>query len=113
MYLPREQALDIESSAFAQLAITPISKNLVKVFYLSEKYKKLTVPGAENVKPMPITKGAVIGAGIMGGGIAQLFSDRGVWARLKDINQDAIAKGLKAAYDVYAQAMKEKEGKAL
>ena len=111
LYLPREQALDIESSAFAELAITPISKNLVKVFYLSEKYKKLTVPGAEHIKPMPITKGAVIGAGIMGGGIAQLFSDRGVWARLKDINQDAIAKGLKAAYDVYAQAMKRKKAK--
>jgi len=112
LYLPREQALDIESSAFAELAITSISKNLVKVFYLSEKYKKLTIPGAENVKPMPIAKGAVIGAGIMGGGIAQLFSDRGVWARLKDINQDAIAKGLKAAYDVYAQAMKRKRVKA-
>jgi len=111
LYLPREQALDIESSAFAHLAITSISKNLVKVFYLSEKYKKLTIPGAENVKPMPIAKGAVIGAGIMGGGIAQLFSDRGVWARLKDINQDAIAKGLKAAYDVYAQAMKRKKAK--
>jgi len=111
LYLPREQALDIESSAFAQLAITPISKNLVKVFYLSEKYKKLTIPGAEAAKPMPITKGAVIGAGIMGGGIAQLLSDRGVWARLKDINQDAIAKGLKAAYDVYAQAMKRKRAR--
>jgi len=111
LYLPREQALDIESSAFAQLAITPISKNLVKVFYLSEKYKKLTIPGAEDVKPMPIAKGAVIGAGIMGGGIAQLLSDRGIWARLKDINQDAIAKGLKAAYDVYAQAMKRKRAR--
>jgi len=111
LYLPREQALDIESSAFAELAITPISKNLVKVFYLSEKYKKLTIPGAEGVKAMPIAKGAVIGAGIMGGGIAQLFSDRGVWARLKDINQDAIAKGLKAAYDVYAQAMKRKKAR--
>ncbi len=111
LYLPREHALDIESSAFADLAITSISKNLVSLFYLTEKYKKLTVPGAENVKPMPIAKGAVIGAGIMGGGIAQLFSDRGVWARLKDINQDAIAKGLKAAYDVYAQAMKRKKAK--
>jgi 3-hydroxyacyl-CoA dehydrogenase/enoyl-CoA hydratase/3-hydroxybutyryl-CoA epimerase len=109
--MSRVQALDIESTAFAQLAITPISKNLVKVFYMSEKYKKLTVPGAENIKPMPIVKGAVIGAGIMGGGIAQLFSDRGVWARLKDINYDAIAKGLKAAYDVYAGAMKRKKAK--
>jgi len=111
-YLPRERALDIESSTFAQLAITPVSKNLVKVFYLSEKYKKLIMPGAEAIKPMPITKAAVIGAGVMGGGIAQLLSDRGVWARLKDINQEAIAKGLKAAYDVYAQAMKRKKVRA-
>jgi len=110
-HLPREQALEIESSAFAQLAVTPVSKNLVKVFYLSEKYKKLAVTGAENIKPMPISKAAVIGAGVMGGGIAQLLSDRGVWARLKDINQDAIAKGLKAAWDVYAQAIKRKRTK--
>ena len=111
-YLPREQALDIESTAFARLAITLISKNLVKVFYLSEKYKKITLPGSEDLKPMPISKGAVIGAGIMGGGIAQLLSDRGVWTRLKDINQDAIAKGLKAAYDVYDQSMKRKKAKS-
>jgi len=109
--LPREAALDIESSAFAQLVITPISKNLVKVFFLSEKYKKLTIPGAEDIKPMPIKECAVIGAGVMGGGIAQLLSDRGVWTRLKDINLDAIAKGLKAAWDVYAQAMKRKKAK--
>jgi 3-hydroxyacyl-CoA dehydrogenase/enoyl-CoA hydratase/3-hydroxybutyryl-CoA epimerase len=112
LYLPREQALDIEASSFAQLVITQISKNLVKVFFLSEKFKKLTIPGAENIKSMPIAKGAVIGAGVMGGGIAQLLSDRGIWARLKDINQEAIAKGLKAAYEVYAQAMKRKKVRA-
>ncbi len=109
--LSRREALDIESSAFAELAIGAISKNLVKVFYLSEKYKKLSVPGAENVKPMPIAKAATIGAGIMGGGIAQLLSNRGVWVRLKDINYDAIAKGLKAAADVYMQAVKRRRMK--
>ncbi len=109
--MSRPQALDIESSAFAELAIGTISKNLVKVFYLSEKFKKLSVPGAENIKPMPIAKGATIGAGIMGGGIAQLLSNRGVWVRLKDINHDAIAKGLKAASDVYMQAVKRKRMK--
>ncbi len=109
--LPRAEAMDIESSSFADLAITPISKNLVKVFYLTEKYKKLTVPGAENIKPMPVTKGAVIGAGVMGGGIAQLFSERGVWARLKDINYEAVAKGLHAANEVFAQALKRKKAR--
>ncbi len=110
-YLDRTTALDIESTAFAQLAVSLVSKNLVKLYYLTEKYKKLSVLGAEDVKPMPIAKAAVVGAGIMGGGIAQLLSSRGVWARLKDINHDAIAKGLKAAYDVYAQAMKRKKMK--
>ncbi|MDE2028637.1 MAG: enoyl-CoA hydratase/isomerase family protein, partial [Candidatus Omnitrophica bacterium] len=110
-YLPREQALDIESSAFAQLAITPTSKNLVKVFYLAEKYKKLSVPGTEGIKPAGVVKAGVIGAGVMGGGIAQLLSNRGVWTRLKDINQEAIAKGLAAAYDIYAQAVKRRKAK--
>ncbi len=110
-YLDRTTALDIESTAFAQLAVSLVSKNLVKLYYLTEKYKKLSVPGAEDLKPMPIVKAAVVGAGIMGGGIAQLLSSRGVWARLKDINHDAIAKGLKAAYDVYAQALKRKKMK--
>lgn len=107
--LSRYKALDIESSAFAELAITPISKNLVKVFYLSEKFKKISVQGAETVVPMPVVKAGVLGAGIMGGGIAQLLSNRGVWVRLKDINHDAIAKGLKAAYDVYMQSVKRKK----
>ncbi len=104
----RARSLDIESSAFAELAVTPLSKNLVKVFFLQEKFKKLTVSGAESVVPGSIKKAAVIGAGIMGGGIAQLFSNRGVWVRIKDINLDAIAKGLKAAYDVYYAGVKRR-----
>ncbi|MDE2214289.1 MAG: enoyl-CoA hydratase/isomerase family protein [Candidatus Omnitrophica bacterium] len=110
-YLSREQALDIESGAFAQLAVTPISKNLVRLFYLTEKYKKLSVPGAEGIKPAAMSKAAVIGAGVMGGGIAQLLSNRGVWTRLKDINHEAIAKGLAAAYDVYKHAIKRRKAR--
>ncbi|MBF0490965.1 MAG: hypothetical protein HQL15_10245, partial [Candidatus Omnitrophica bacterium] len=105
----RRAALDLESTAFAELAITPVSKNLVKVFYLAEKYKKLTVPQTEGVVAVPVAKAGVLGAGIMGGGIAQLLSNRGVWVRLKDINLDAIAKGLKAAADVYMQSVKRKK----
>jgi len=107
----RRLALDIESSVFAELAVTPISKNLVKVFYLSEKFKKISAPDSENIKPVKVLKAGVLGAGIMGGGIAQLLSNRGVWVRLKDINYDAIAKGLKAAADVYTQSVKRRKMK--
>lgn len=108
LLMDRTEALDQEAQAFAELAITGISKNLVKVFFLSEKFKKFTPAGIGQVTPQKISKGGVIGAGIMGGGIAQLLSDRGVWVRLKDISYDAIAKGLAAAYKVYDGALKRK-----
>ena len=104
----RRQALELECTAFAELAVTTISKNLVKVFYLSEKYKKLTIGDSCATVPNKVT---ILGAGIMGGGIAQLLSHRGVWVRLKDINYEAIAKGLKAAQGVYLQSVKRRRMK--
>jgi len=104
----RTKGLAIEAKAFGKLAVTTISKNLVKVFYLSEEYKKLRLPDGENIKPQTINKCGVLGAGIMGGGIAQLLSSRDVWIRLKDINLEAVALGLKAASNIYNQAVKKR-----
>jgi 3-hydroxyacyl-CoA dehydrogenase/enoyl-CoA hydratase/3-hydroxybutyryl-CoA epimerase len=106
--MERKEALDFEAQSFAELAVTDISKNLVRVFFLSEKFKKIMPPGSEGVIARRINKAGVIGAGIMGGGIAQLLSDRGVWVRLKDVNYDAIAKGLAAAYKVFEGALKKR-----
>jgi 3-hydroxyacyl-CoA dehydrogenase / enoyl-CoA hydratase / 3-hydroxybutyryl-CoA epimerase len=107
--LDRQTALNLEAEVFAQLAVTDISKNLVKCFYLTEKFKKLSLPGGEAFKPAKVQKAGVIGAGIMGGGIAQLFSDRGIWTRMKDVNYDAVAKGFAAAYKVFQGAVKKRK----
>ncbi len=104
----RTKGLAIERKAFGKLAITDISKNCVQVFYLSEQYKKLNLPNGENITPQSIQKCGVVGAGIMGGGIAQLLSSKDVWIRLKDINYDAVAQGLKAADKIYNQAIKKR-----
>lgn len=110
-YLDRRRGLDIESRGFGELAVTSISKNLVHVFYLSEKYRKLSVEGAEQIKPQPINRAAVLGAGVMGGGIAQAFSNKDIFTRLKDINLDAVAKGFQAAGKIYTDALKRKRMK--
>ncbi|MCA9407073.1 MAG: enoyl-CoA hydratase/isomerase family protein, partial [Candidatus Omnitrophica bacterium] len=110
-YEKRAKGLLIESQAFGELAVTDISKNLVKVFYLMEKYKKLSVSGAENIKPQKIDKCAVLGAGVMGGGIAQLLSSKDIWTRIKDINLDAIAKGFQAAGKIYHQGVQKRKFK--
>ncbi|MBP9854135.1 MAG: enoyl-CoA hydratase/isomerase family protein [Candidatus Omnitrophica bacterium] len=108
-YCGRSQGLHIEREAFGELAVTEISKNLVHVFYIMEKYKKLSVEGLEDIKPQEIQHCSVIGAGIMGGGIAQALSTRDIWVRMKDISYDALAQGLKAAARVYYKAVETRK----
>ncbi len=60
-----------------------------------------------NAKPLPIFKVGVVGGGAMGGGIAQVVSNAGLPVIIKDINQDAVDKGLKAARKVYEGRVKK------
>ena len=110
-YVKRAKAQELEREAFAELSITDISKNLIHVFFLMEKYKKLTVPGTENIKPRPVGHVSVVGAGVMGGGIAQLLAARDIWVRMKDISYDALGQGLRAAAKVFGQAVKKRRMK--
>ena len=99
-------ALESEARAFGELAVGEICKNLISVFYLVEKYKKAKWSEA---KPGSIHKCAVLGAGVMGGGIAQLFSAYGLPVRMKDINYQALGRGLKQAKEVYDYGLKKKK----
>ncbi len=104
----RAAAMTVEREAFCDMAITSVSKSLLHVFDLTELVKKQTgVPGVE-VKPLEVKKISVLGAGTMGGGIAYLAADKGIEVRLKDINYDAIGKGLKHARDLWAKLVKKK-----
>ncbi len=110
-YMDRSSGLKLEAEEFSKLAVTDISKNLVHVFYITEKYKKLIPPGTENVTPAPVRKCGVLGAGVMGGGIAQILAANDIFARMKDINHDAVAKGLQAAAKVFQGAVKRRRMK--
>ena len=51
----------------------------------------------------------MLGAGTMGGGIAYVAADKGVEVRMKDINNDALARGFKAARDIWKKKMDRKQ----
>lgn len=104
----REKALAIELDGFCEVAVTDVSKNLINVFYLMESVKKKTgVHG--DAKARPVSSMAVLGAGTMGGGIAYVAADKGIDVRLKDINNQAIAIGLKHARDLWDKLVKRKK----
>ena len=96
----RERALEIEMEGFCEVAVTDVSKHLINVFFMMEGVKKKT-GAAAGVKPLPVKRIGVLGAGTMGGGIAYVAADRGIEVRLKDVNNQALAIGFKHARDIW------------
>lgn len=84
-----ESSFAAEQRAVAELAVGPVSKNLIQIFRLSEDAKRLkNLPDGSSAR-VPERIG-VLGAGVMGRGIASLAADRGAWTRLYDIAPEAL-----------------------
>jgi 3-hydroxyacyl-CoA dehydrogenase/enoyl-CoA hydratase/3-hydroxybutyryl-CoA epimerase len=106
-YSNREKALKIEREAFCEMAVTDVSKNLIHVFYLTEMVKKQTGVSS-GVKGREVKRMGILGAGTMGGGIAYQAADKGIDVRMKDLNPEALGKGLKHASDLWMKLVKRK-----
>jgi 3-hydroxyacyl-CoA dehydrogenase/enoyl-CoA hydratase/3-hydroxybutyryl-CoA epimerase len=100
----RSDYLAMEAQAFAELSQTIQSKNLQHIFFLTDNSKKL-----DNKDQLPsVNRGAVLGAGVMGGGIAWLFAQNNQAPLMKDITPAALELGLKQASANFAGALKRK-----
>lgn len=97
-----------EKAAFLKLIKTPEMQNLLRIFFLQEKAKKLKILTAENNFPKPSKFNVtVVGAGTMGAGIAQWVSSRGNNVYLHDIDEELISAGLKKIGDLYVQGVRK------
>lgn len=94
----QDKGLEAEARGASELISDDVAKNLVQLFFLMEGSKK-DRSGAE---PRAVKAAGVLGAGVMGGGIAQLIVDKAdINVRMKDINWDALAGGLRAASRIW------------
>ncbi len=93
--LDRAGALELEHKGFIKLAGTDVAANLVQMFlndqFLGSQAKKYLASAK------PIAKAAVLGAGIMGGGIAYQSALKGTPILMKDIAQEGIDLGMAEA----------------
>lgn len=102
----RDAAMKREAVEFGKLVKLGQHKTMIQIFNLTERYKKeVWTPAA----PLPINKCAVLGAGVMGGGIAQLVSSGNIPVRLKDVSHDALRLGLKSSAAVYKKAVERRK----
>ena len=98
--LPLSRGLEMEAQALGELIVTPECRNLVHVFFLSQRPKKAGAPPGTARK---VGQVGVVGAGVMGAEIAQLMVDRGMEVTLTDIRQDSVDRGLARARELFGR----------
>jgi 3-hydroxyacyl-CoA dehydrogenase/enoyl-CoA hydratase/3-hydroxybutyryl-CoA epimerase/enoyl-CoA isomerase len=92
---PRAQALTIETKGFAKLAKTPQAEALIGIFLSSQALAKANRRFEKNTTPTQ--RAGVLGAGIMGGGIAFQSALKGVPILMKDIAEAGLQAGIAEA----------------
>ena len=93
--LQRDEAVKVEVAGFAKAAKTPQAAALVGLFLNDQLVKKLAKEHSKEAHD--INEAAVLGAGIMGGGIAYQAASKGLPIIMKDIKSEQLELGMSEA----------------
>ena len=125
--LPIPAALEVEARHFARVTVGDVCKNLVHVFFLRDAAKKRTLEGwfegRAGLRPAqvgvagperagqrpalpPIKKVGVVGAGVMGSGIAQWLAARGFEVVLRDVDPKLLERGMGVVRRLFDDSVK-------
>jgi 3-hydroxyacyl-CoA dehydrogenase/enoyl-CoA hydratase/3-hydroxybutyryl-CoA epimerase len=90
------KGLEAEAEAFGELVVSDVARELMNIYFATQSLKKDTGTD-EDAEARPVEKVAVLGAGLMGSGIAYVTSAlAGTPVRMKDIKHEAVGRGLGA-----------------
>jgi 3-hydroxyacyl-CoA dehydrogenase/enoyl-CoA hydratase/3-hydroxybutyryl-CoA epimerase len=111
-----DESLARELDAIVELGETESTRNLIRNFFLADRYRK----GPSKAPGEKVVHAAVVGAGVMGSGIAQWLSSRGITVILRDVSVELLARALANIEKTYGEAVKRglmneekaKEGRA-
>lgn len=103
--LDRDGALALENKGFVTLAKTDAAKAQIGIFMADQLVKGKGKKQAKQATKK-VQQNAVLGAGIMGGGIAYQGAVKGIPSVMKDINQAALDLGLQEASGILLKGMK-------
>ncbi len=121
--LPMTEALEVEARLFGEVTVGETCKNFIRVFFLREAAKKRTLEGwfegregfssssdakakEGGMNPALLKRVGVIGAGVMGSGIAQWLAACGCDVVLRDVEASAVARGMAVIRGLFDEAVK-------
>ncbi|WP_151770489.1 3-hydroxyacyl-CoA dehydrogenase NAD-binding domain-containing protein [Streptomyces abyssomicinicus] len=100
-----ETAQVIESRYFAELAAGQTAKNMTQAFFFDLQAVNSGANRPQGIEPRKVTKVAVLGAGMMGAGIAYSCAMAGIEVVLKDVSAESAAKGKAYSEKLCAKAV--------
>jgi 3-hydroxyacyl-CoA dehydrogenase/enoyl-CoA hydratase/3-hydroxybutyryl-CoA epimerase len=104
-----DAGLEAEARAFGELVVSPEARQLMNIFFATVALKKDKGTDAKGAKARPVRKVGVLGAGLMGSGIAYVSRLKaGAAVRLKDKDDKGVAAGLKSIHGLYGKQVKRR-----
>ncbi|OEJ61759.1 3-hydroxyacyl-CoA dehydrogenase [Streptomyces agglomeratus] len=100
-----ETALTIEARYFTELVTGQIAKNMIQAFFFDLQAVNSGANRPKGIEPRPVRKVAVLGAGMMGAGIAYSCARAGIEVVLKDVTAEAAARGKEYSEKLLAKAL--------
>lgn len=105
LQVPFDQALMLEQQFFAELVVSPVAKNMINMFFAMNKFKR--------TPKQKLKKVGILGAGMMGAGIACVSAQAGMEVVLKDVKQEVADKGKDYTAKVMHRSTDEERAKVL
>ena len=99
---PLAEGLALERAAFAECLSSDAGRNLMTLFFSRNRLRAERF-GLDDAQPHPVARAAVLGAGVMGGGIAWALSNAGLPVTMKDVAEEPLQRGTAAAAGMYRQ----------
>ncbi|GAA3388515.1 3-hydroxyacyl-CoA dehydrogenase NAD-binding domain-containing protein [Streptomyces roseoviridis] len=100
-----QTALTIESRYFTELVTGQTAKNMIQAFFFDLQAVNSGANRPQGIEPRTVRKVAVLGAGMMGAGIAYSCARAGIEVVLKDVSAEAAAKGKAYSEKLCAKAV--------
>jgi 3-hydroxyacyl-CoA dehydrogenase/enoyl-CoA hydratase/3-hydroxybutyryl-CoA epimerase len=103
-----EEGYRAEAGFFGELVVSEVSRRLVEIFFATQALKKDSGVDDPSVGPRKVEKVAMLGAGLMGAGIAYVTAEAGIPVRLKDKDDAALGRGLKQIAAILDERVRRK-----
>ena len=103
-----EEGYRTEAQQFGELVVSEVSRNLVQLFFATTSLKKDSGVDDPSIAPATASKVGMIGAGLMGAGIAAVTADAGIPVRLRDKDDAALGRGLRQIAGIFDERVKRR-----